>query len=264
MTSLRPLLAVAVVAWAAAPAPAQEPIRFARTPDISPDGKLVAFSYLGDIWAVESVGGVARPVTMHEAHDINPVFSPDGKYLAFSSNRHGSYDVFVVPAVGGKPKRLTFDSGHDMVSGWTPDGKGVVFSSTRSTAFPHNQECYVVPADGGAERKLPLFEGKEAHFSPRGDAIAFVRGPGIWYRRGYRGSSNDEIWVASIDGKTQARLTRFDGQDGSPMWDPDGSKLYYVSEDGSKPGCANVVVQEVGSLPSPRRGEGGERSEPGE
>src|SRR6516164_788893 len=71
---------------------AQEPIRFARLPDISPDGKTVAFSYLGDIWTVETIGGIARPVTMHQAHDVYPVFSPDGKWLAFSSNRHGSYD----------------------------------------------------------------------------------------------------------------------------------------------------------------------------
>src|SRR3954453_20291775 len=145
-------LAAAVVALAATSAPAQEPIRFARTPDISPDGKLVAFSYLGDIWTVESVGGVARPVTMHEAHDINPVFSPDGKHLAFSSNRHGSYDVFVVPAVGGKPRRLTYHSGHDMVPGWTPDGKHVVFSSTRTTRFPPQVESYVVPVEGGPQR----------------------------------------------------------------------------------------------------------------
>src|SRR3954453_9230729 len=103
LAHLRPALAVVVVLTAAAAAPAQEPIRFARTPDISPDGKLVAFSYLGDIWTVETIGGGARPVTMHQAHEINPVFSPDGKFLAFSSNRHGSYDVFVVPVQGGKP-----------------------------------------------------------------------------------------------------------------------------------------------------------------
>src|SRR5215212_7228307 len=134
---LAALLLVPVVASVSPTrAAAQQPIRFARTPDISPDGKTIAFSYLGDIWTVESVGGVARPVTMHEAHDVNPVFSPDGKSLAFSSNRHGSYDVFVVPAVGGKPRRLTFDSGHDMVTGWTPDGKHVVFSSSRGVAFP--------------------------------------------------------------------------------------------------------------------------------
>src|SRR5437016_8243549 len=85
---------------------AQEPIRFARTPDIAPDGKLVAFSYLGDIWVVDSIGGVARPVTMHEKHEINPVFSPDGRTIAFSSNRHGNYDVFVIPVQGGRPTRL--------------------------------------------------------------------------------------------------------------------------------------------------------------
>src|SRR5438874_5638588 len=96
---------------------AQEPIRFGRTPDISPDGKLVAFSYLGDIWVVETIGGVARPVTMHEAHDILPAFSPDGRSIAFSSNRHGNYDVFVVPVEGGKPRRLTFDSASDQVCG---------------------------------------------------------------------------------------------------------------------------------------------------
>ena len=112
LTRLLPALALLVVLAEAAPG--QEPIRMARTPDISPDGKLVAFSYLGDIWVVEAIGGTARPVTSHPAHDIDPVFSPDGRCIAFSSNRHGSYDVFVVPVQGGKPRRLTFDSASDI------------------------------------------------------------------------------------------------------------------------------------------------------
>src|SRR5205823_6590432 len=116
------LLLVAVAAAVAPAAGAQEPIRFARTPDISPDGKLVAFSYLGDIHIVETIGGVARAITSHPAHDINPAFSPDGRHIAFSSNRHGSYDVFVMPVRGGRPTRLTFDSGTDLVCGWSPDG----------------------------------------------------------------------------------------------------------------------------------------------
>src|SRR5947209_17882154 len=86
---------------------AQEPIRFARTPALSPDGKTVAFSYLGDLWLVDAKGGVATHLTMHEKHDFNPVFSPDGRWIAFSSNRHGQYDVFIVPVQGGRPKRLT-------------------------------------------------------------------------------------------------------------------------------------------------------------
>src|SRR5437870_169246 len=127
---------------------AQEPIKFARLPDISPDGKLVAFSYLGDVWVVETIGGVARPITMHQAHDTAPAFSPDGRWIAFSSNRHGGYDVFVVSAQGGKPRRLTLDSADDMVSGWTPDGKSVLFTSKRSITFPREEELYTVPVEG--------------------------------------------------------------------------------------------------------------------
>ena len=243
---LRPLFPLLLIAGSTAAA--QEPIQFARTPDISPDGKTVAFSYLGDIWTVEAIGGVARPVTMHEAHDYAPVFSPDGRQLAFSSNRHGGYDVFVVPVQGGKPKRLTFDSGADIVCGWTPDGRNVVFSSGRSAAFPANPEMSTVPVDGGAEKKLNLFEAKDAQFSQVGNKVAFVRGPGAWNRRGYRGSSNDDIYLANRDGTDTTRLTTFDGQDGAPMFSPDGKKLYYVTENGSKDKCANIVCQELDGL----------------
>src|SRR5947207_2866089 len=130
------LAALFAVVSTALPAPAQEPIRFARTPDISPDGRLVAFSYLGDVWVVESIGGVARPVTLHEAHDIYPVFSPDGRSLAFASNRFGSYDVSVTPLSGGKPKRLTADSGTDLPVGWSRDGKEVVLASSGAATYP--------------------------------------------------------------------------------------------------------------------------------
>ncbi|QEL17325.1 S41 family peptidase [Limnoglobus roseus] len=241
---LRHLL-IAFVALAPTFAVAQDPIRFARTPDISADGKLLAFSYLGDIWTVEAIGGVARPVTMHEAHDLYPCISPDGRQIAFSSNRHGSYDVFVVAVHGGRPKRLTFDSGMDVVNGWTPDGKNIVFSSTRSSNYPIGQDVYTVSVDGGQEKRLNLFEAKEAYFSPTGNHVAFVRGPGLWYRKGYHGSSNDDIWISAADGSNARKLTTFDGQDTSPMWSPDGKKVFYVSETADKPGFANIVVQDV-------------------
>jgi tricorn protease len=228
---------------------AQEPIRFARSPDISPDGKQVAFSYLGDIWVVEAIGGVARPVTMHEAHDINPLFSPDGRWIAFSSNRHGQYDVFVSPSYGGRAKRLTFDSAHDMAVGWTPDGRNVIFSSTRSTEFPGGPELYSVPIEGGQEKRLPFHDAKDLNLSPAGNAAAFVRGPGTWYRKGYRGSANDDIWLANVDGSNVRRLTDFTGQDSAPMFSPDGKRLYYVTE--LYGGPANIVCQELNGSAAP-------------
>ncbi len=208
----------------------QEPIRFARLPDVSPDGKLIAFSYLGDIWVVEAIGGVARPITSHEAHDTTPVFSPDGRSIAFSSNRHGSHDVFVVSVHGGKPQRLTFDSASDLVNAWSSDGKSILFTSRRGIGFPQVADLFVIPVEGGRERKVSVFEGRDGVFSPDGKQIAYVRGPGAWYRRGYRGSANNDIWLCDADGSNNRQLTTFNGQDASPMWSADGRSVFYVSE----------------------------------
>src|ERR1019366_5638740 len=205
----------------------------------SPDGKIVAFSYLGDLWTVDVKGGEAQHVTMHEKHDYNPVFSPDGKWLAFSSNRHGQYDVFIVPVKGGRPKRLTHDSADDHVTGWSPDGQHILFMSARQSDFPPRVEFYSVSINGGQAKRISAFEGRDATYSPKGDMIAYVRGPGLWYRKGYLGSSNDDIWICNADGSDNRQITFHKGQDNYPMWAPDGKHLYYVSDCAG--GLANLV-----------------------
>jgi tricorn protease len=239
----RILLAAMLLFYTAATINAQESIRFARTPALSPDGKTVAFSYLGDLWTVDAGGGVARHLTMHEKHDYNPVFSPDGKWIAFSSNRYGQYDVFVVPVKGGRPKRLTYDSADDHPTGWTPDSQSVLFMSGREIEMPGKVELFTIALDGGPAKRISVYEGREGSFSPKGDMIAYVRGPGSWYRKGYNGSSNDDIWISNADGTNNRRITVHKGQDSHPIWAPDGKHLYYVSD--TTGGLANLVKLEI-------------------
>ena len=87
----------------------------------------IAFTYLADIWTADEDGRNMRRITVHKARDVYPRFSPDGQWIAFSSDRNGNLDVYVVPAEGGQAKQLTFHSADDAVQGWTPDSRAVLF-----------------------------------------------------------------------------------------------------------------------------------------
>ena len=84
-----------------------------RYPSISPDGKTIVFTYKGDLWKVAAAGGAATPLTLHEAHDFMPVWSKDGKTIAFASDRFGNFDIYTIAADGGEAKRLTFHSANE-------------------------------------------------------------------------------------------------------------------------------------------------------
>src|SRR4051812_4429718 len=103
----------------------------------------IAFSYLGDIWTADDSGSNIQRITANPARDVYPRFSPDGKWIAFSSDRKGNLDVFVVPVAGGQPKQLTFHSGDDNVLGWSPDSHSILFSSQRGDDFM--AKLYTVP-----------------------------------------------------------------------------------------------------------------------
>src|SRR5262245_30172912 len=121
-TARATLLALLTLAPLAAPLDAA-PVRLARHPDYHA-GK-ITFSYLGDIWTANEDGSNPHRVTDNVAREVYPRFSPDGRWIAFASNRYGNYDVFVIPAAGGTPRRLTYHTGNDEVVGWSRDGKNV-------------------------------------------------------------------------------------------------------------------------------------------
>src|SRR5215212_4996292 len=132
----------------------------------------VAFTYLGDVWTADESGRDVRRLTVNVARDVYPRFSPDGKWIAFSSDRDGNLDVYVIPAEGGEPKQLTFHSADDNVQGWTPDGKAVLFASSRGDDFAG--KLYTVDVDGGKmERPTGVDMGLYGSFSPDGRRLAF-------------------------------------------------------------------------------------------
>ena len=116
----------------ATPAPA--PIIGARMPALSPDGKRIALVYRGDIWVAPVEGGPATALTQNVETDAYPIFSPDGKWVAFASKRNGGWDIYVVPAEGGAPQQITWSAGAEIPYGWSPDGKNLLFSAKRDSA----------------------------------------------------------------------------------------------------------------------------------
>lgn len=220
------------------------PVRLARTPDYHA-GK-IAFSYLGDIWVVDEDGSNPRRLTDNVARDINPRFSPDGKWIAFSSQRYGNYDVFVIPTGGGTARQLTFHSGNDEVVGWTPDSMQVVFRASRGDGvFPSVATLYQVPVEGGRETNLPTDWGWWGSYSADGTRFVFNRHPSSWTRKHYRGSYCADIWVADLNAKTatpvlaEATYNRF-----WPMF-AGNNEIYFVGdplpgEKDIKPGSPEV------------------------
>jgi tricorn protease len=205
------------------------PIKLARHPDYH--AGTIAFSYMGDIWTAREDGtGVVR-VTDNVARDVFPRFSPDGRWIAFSSNRFGNYDVFITPVGGGTPRRLTYHSSGDDVVGWTRDSSRVIFRSTRGDgAFPSVATLYEIAVTGGQEQSLPMDRAAAGDYSPDGKQLVFNRHPGSWSRKHYRGASAADIWIADLATKSYRQLLGDERYNRFwPMWGADNN-IYYVAD----------------------------------
>jgi tricorn protease len=208
--------------------------RLVRYPHYS-NGR-VAFSYLGDIWVADEDGKNVQRLTVNRARDVYPRFSPDGKWIAFSSERNGNLDVFIIPATGGTVKQLTSHSADDSVLNWTPDGRAVLFSSQRGEGFM--PMLYTVSVEGGMPRSAGVDMGVQASYAPDGQRLAYNQKAQTYWRKYYRGAYQSDVMVADIAAKKFTNVTDFEGLDSWPMWARDGF-IYFVSDrDGA--GLTNI------------------------
>lgn len=210
-----------------------------RYPALSPDGSTIVFTYKGDLWKVPSAGGSAMPLTLHEAQDYMPVWSRDGKSIAFASDRYGNFDVFVMPATGGEAKRLTFHSADEVPYDFTPDGKEVVFGSARQDLAANRQfptgsqpELYKVPTKGGRVAQIFSTPAEDVKFSKDGSKMLYhdKKGGENTWRKHHTSSIARDIWVYDTKSGKHTKLTTFTGEDRNPILSEDSKTVTFLSE----------------------------------
>ena len=199
----RHLLALVLVACLAAVGAENSP-SWLRYPAISPDGQTLLFEYKGDIWSVPAAGGNAIPLTLSESYEFAPVWSHDGKSVAFASDRYGNFDVFVMPSDGGEAKRLTYHSTREIPSSFAADDRPVLFSATRQDLATHVQfptggmsELYSVPVAGGRVSIVLTTPALDATVSSSGDKILFhdYKGYESDWRKHHTSAVTRDVWV---------------------------------------------------------------------
>lgn len=209
--------------------------RLLRTPTVS--ASQIAFAYANNIWSVPRAGGSARRLTSFQGQTGNPHFSPDGKWIAFSGEYAGNFDVYVVAADGGEPRRLTWHPSGDLVQGWTPDGKSILFVSARASWAPiAAPRFWTVPVEGGVEMPLALPRAYQGKLAPDGARVAY-RMNNSWdeERRNYRGGQNRPIWIVDLKTYDLVSPPWTDSKDVDPVWL--GDSVYFISD---RDGVANV------------------------
>lgn len=211
---------------------AQDSLFFATQPTLSPDAKQIYFCYDGGIWRVPVSGGTAARVTAMAGYQINPKVSPDGKWLAFTSDEQGNNNVYITPTAGGPIRQLTFHDATDNMSSWSADSKYIYFESNRY----NNMTTYKVGIDGGTpERLFPGYFNTIVHLveNPTNGIVYFNESNESFNsptRKGYKGDNNPDIKSWDPTKKEYKQLTTYRGKDIWPSVDNKGN-LYFATDE---------------------------------
>lgn len=241
--------------------------------DVSPDGKRVAYvatkmdreqdTYLAAIHVVDVETGVSRQFTAGAKRDGSPRWSPDGKWLAFVSERgEEKPQLYVMPADGGESRRLTKLPLGAGVPAWAPDSKRLAFSAKTGTppdpdtkkakpyrrietmkyringegfTYDQRRHLFVIDVDadiaGDKEPKQVTdgdWDDTQPAWSPDGTQVGFISA-----RHEERDfDTHSDVWVVAASGGEARKLTRTNGGCSAPSWSPDGTQVAFVMSDG--------------------------------
>ncbi len=214
--------------------------KWLQDPVISPDGQEILFGYMGNIYKVNATGGIATPLTAGDAHYKHPVWSHDGKTIAFSNDRYGNFDVYTMPAEGGKQTRITYHSADDFAYDFTPDNKNVLVGSRRdapaeSVRFPglrYFQNLYLIPTEGGRAKLLTAAGVDNARFNAAGNKLVFqnVKGYEDYHRKHEKADITRDIWIYDLEKDSYQQITADKHENRKPLFSNDGKAIFYTSE----------------------------------
>ncbi|MCK5535949.1 MAG: PD40 domain-containing protein, partial [Bacteroidales bacterium] len=229
-----------------------------RYPAISPDGKQIVFEYKGDLYKVAASGGDATQLTNHTAYDFKPIWSPDGKTIAFASDRFGNFDIYTINAEGGAAKRLTHISMGELPSSFSPDGKFILFNAAIQDVpgnyqFPSGRlsELYKISINGGGIEQVLSTPAEDAQLNKAMNKLFYHDRKGYEdpLRKHHTSSIARDLWVYDMATKKHNKLTAFAGEDRNPLLNSDEKYIFFLTEQyGNNFNVARFPVDKPGEV----------------